>query len=135
MRLQTILTALVLPLTALAAAGSGKSKTDRFDEYRNQQLSSSGALKIDDRAYGKLVAAPRDYSVAVLMTALEARFGCQLCQTFQPEWNFLAKSWAKGDKQRESRLVFGTVDFASGQQTFQSVGRVWEGSREMERIG
>ena len=57
-----------------------------------------------------------------VVTALEARFGCSLCNDFQPEWEMLAKAWTKGDKEMESRLIFGTLDFADGKNTFQSVG-------------
>lgn len=58
----------------------------------------------------------------MLLTALEARFGCQLCRDFQPEWELLAKSWTKADKKGESRLVYGTLDFTDGKGTFQSLG-------------
>lgn len=78
-------------------------------------------MKLGDVAYKSLTTVPRDYSVAVLLTAIDARFGCQLCREFQPEWDLLAKSWTKGDKKAESRLLFGTLDFADGRETFMSV--------------
>jgi len=69
-----------------------------------------------------LTSSPRDYSVAVLLTALDNRFGCQLCREFQPEWDLLAKSWTKGDKTGESRLIYATLDFADGKAIFQALG-------------
>ena len=117
MRFFQTLTALLLPVAALAAK---KPTGDRFKEYFSKQLSSA-PIKFDDDLYKQLTTAPRDYSVAVLLTALEARFGCKLCQDFQPEWEILAKSWTKGDKKAESRLLFGTLDFVDGKATFQSV--------------
>jgi oligosaccharyltransferase complex subunit gamma len=117
MRWLQLLTASLLPFTALAAK---KSTGDRFNDFR-AKAASSGSLKLDDASYAKLTKAPRDYSVAVLLTALEQRFGCQLCRDFQPEWDLLGKSWTKGDKQGESRLLFGTLDFVDGKNTFQSV--------------
>lgn len=118
MKFLNVVTALLLPLTALAAK---KTPGDAFSDFRSQQLSTGGPLKLSDNEYAKLTSAPRDYSVAVLLTALEARFGCGICHEFQPEWDLLGKSWAKGDKKSESRLVFGTLDFVNGQKTFQSV--------------
>jgi len=118
MKFLTAITAALLPFTALAAK---KPSADRFSDYRQQQLSAGSSLKLNDDLYNELTKAPRDYSVAVLLTALEARFGCNLCQEFQPEWNLLAKQWSKGDKKAESKLVFGTLDFTNGQRTFQSV--------------
>ncbi|KAK5159130.1 hypothetical protein LTR04_005105 [Oleoguttula sp. CCFEE 6159] len=118
MRLLQILTACLLPLSVLAAQ---KATGDRFQDFHAQQLSSSASIKLDDASYTKLTSAPRDYSVAVLLTALETRFGCQLCREFQPEWDLIAKSWTKGDKAGESRLIYGTLDFNDGKNTFQSV--------------
>lgn len=118
MKFLSLVTAALLPLTALAAK---KQPTDVFTKYNSKQLSASGSFKLDDKAYGELTKAPRDYSVAVLLTALEARFGCGLCNDFQPEYDLLARSWSKGDKRGESRLLFGTLDFLDGKGTFQSV--------------
>lgn len=124
MRWLQLLTASLLPFTALAAK---KSSGDRFNDFRAQSL-SHGPLKLDDSSYTQLTKAPRDYSVAILLTALETRFGCTLCREFQPEWDVLGKSWVKGDKKAETRVLFGTLDFVDGKNTFQSVCRhlaVW----------
>ena len=92
-----------------------------FERYQSQFLSSA-PLKLDDAAYDELSVVPRNFSSIVLLTALEARFGCQLCKDFQPEWDLLAKSWAREDKRGETRTVFGTLDFTDGKNTFQKVG-------------
>jgi oligosaccharyltransferase complex subunit gamma len=117
MRVFNAFVTFLLPLTAIAAK---KSTVDRFQQFHTKALSST-PLKLVDSLYDQLTTTPRDYSVAVLLTALEARFGCALCQDFQPEWEILARSWTKGDKSGESRLIFGTLDFADGKNTFQSV--------------
>lgn len=119
MRVLKAFIVVLLPWTAFAAKNS---TVDKFQEFHSKALSST-PLKLADSIYDQLTVTPRDYSVAVLLTALEARFGCQLCQEFQPEWEILAKSWTKGDKSGESRLVYGTLDFADGKNTFQSVCR------------
>jgi oligosaccharyltransferase complex subunit gamma len=117
MRVLKLFIALLLPLMSYAAKNSASSN---FQSFHSKALIST-PLKLTDPLYDQLTATPRDYSVAVLLTALEARFGCELCQGFQPEWEILAKSWTKGDKAGESRLVYGTLDFADGKNTFQSV--------------
>jgi oligosaccharyltransferase complex subunit gamma len=119
MKLLSLVTAALLPLTALAAK---KPTGTIFDKYNAKQLSASGSFKLDDKSYAQLTKAPRDYSVAILLTALEARFGCGLCNDFQPEYDLLARSWSKGDKAGEGRLLFGTLDFLDGKAVFQSVG-------------
>ncbi|KAI9642971.1 oligosaccharyl transferase subunit ost3/OST6 [Ciborinia camelliae] len=112
---------LVVSLLPLAALAAKKPAVDNFERFHTKSLSST-PLKLDDSIYGKLTSAPRDYSVVVLLTATESRFGCQLCHEFQPEWDLLSKSWVKGDKQGESRLLYGTLDFMNGKSTFQSLG-------------
>jgi oligosaccharyltransferase complex subunit gamma len=115
-----LLPALLLSLLPLATHAAKRSDVDKFQQFHSKALASA-PLKLDDDIYSQLTSAPRDYSVAVLLTALETRFGCVLCKEFQPEWDLLSKSWTKGDKSGESRLVFGTLDFTDGKNTFQSV--------------
>ncbi|KAL2264977.1 hypothetical protein VTJ83DRAFT_7487 [Remersonia thermophila] len=134
--LPTVLSLLgCLSTTALAAAGgSGGAKPsanlrklppgERFNLFHGKATASSAAapLKLVEADYRALVATPRDYSVAVLLTAMDARYGCQLCREFQPEWELLARSWTNGDKQGESRVVFGTLDFNDGRDVFMGFG-------------
>ncbi|EUC51238.1 hypothetical protein COCMIDRAFT_31383 [Bipolaris oryzae ATCC 44560] len=118
MRWFTLLTASLLPFVALAAK---KPAGDRFNDARAKSLSTGRPLKLNDASYAQLTKSPRDYGVAVLLTALEPRFGCALCRSFQPEWDLLGNSWTKGDKDGQSRLVFGTLDFVDGKNVFQSM--------------
>lgn len=102
------------------ALGARKAPADQFQAYHAKSLSSS-PLKLSETSYKALTTGSRDYSVAVLLTALETRFACQLCREFQPEYNLLAKSWTQGDRKAESRLLFGTLDFTDGRDIFISV--------------
>ena len=124
MRLLKLLAASLLSCTALAAT---KGSKDKFATYHAR--ASSGPLELDDKSFEELTSTPRDYSVAVVLTALEARFGCQICKEFQPEWDLITKSYNRGDKIGEGRLLFGTLDFLKGKNTFQKAGfspRVWK---------
>ena len=118
MRWFQLLTASLLPFVALAAK---KPTGDRFNDARAKSLSAGRSLKLNDASYAQLTKSPRDYGVAVLLTALEARFGCALCRDFQPEWELLTNSWMKGDREGQARVVFGTLDFVDGKNVFQSV--------------
>lgn len=111
----------ILSLTTLAAK---KPKGGLFERFHSRSLSSS-PLKLDDSLYEELTATPRNYSAVVLLTALDARFGCQMCRDVQPEWELLAKSWVKGDKSGSSRVLYGTLDFVDGKGTFQKVHRLF----------
>ncbi|KAI0521972.1 OST3/OST6 family protein [Xylaria bambusicola] len=118
--LPALLSVLALPIGSFAAKSSSSS-TERFETFHTQAVASS-PLKLTDSSYKKLTSAPRDYSVAVLLTALDAKYGCQLCGIFQPEWEILGKSWVKGDKKGESRLILSTLDFTDGREIFMSLG-------------
>ncbi|KAI9859048.1 MAG: oligosaccharyl transferase subunit ost3/OST6 [Trichoglossum hirsutum] len=118
MKLLQALTWSLLPLAALAAKKS--PKVERFEKFHQKAFSSS-PLKLNDREYEELTSAPRNYSVAVLFTAMEPQFGCQPCREFKPEWELLSTSWMKGDRSGESRMLFGTLDFADGKASFQKL--------------
>ena len=104
----------------LGALGAKKPAVDTFTEFHTKSISST-PVRLVDSTYKTLTRPPRDYSVAVLLTALENRYGCQLCREFQPEWDLLSRSWINGDKQGESRVIFGLLDFSTGRETFMSV--------------
>ncbi|KAK0701498.1 hypothetical protein B0T21DRAFT_378771 [Apiosordaria backusii] len=116
-------------LTAsLAFAGGSlaakKTSEERFNSFHAKSIASSSAapIKLSDPSYRELTSQPRDYTAAVVLTAMDSRFNCQLCREFQPEWDLLARSWVKGDKAGESRVLFGTLDFADGREIFMSLG-------------
>jgi len=117
MKLPRLLTIAHLTLFCL---GAKRTKTGKFEEY-HAKFQSSAPLRLDDSSYDQLTATPRNYSIIVLLTALEARFGCQLCKDFQPEWDVLSRSWVRGDKRGEGRFLLGTLDFTDGKGTFHKV--------------
>lgn len=117
----------LLPLSSFAAKKSSPATFERFHE----KFLTAAPLKLEDQSYDILTTVPRDYGVAVLLTALEARFGCVLCRDFQPEWDILSKSWARGDKKGNTRMLFGTLDFTDGKATFQKVGLMKNVSSEL----
>src|SRR3569833_1610804 len=110
-------------VSSLFAAGSlaaKKSSADRIQEFHTKGLSAN-PVKLDDGLYRSITATPRDYSAAVLLTAMDARFGCQLCREFQPEWDLLARSWIKGDKGGASRIHNNTQNKTENRDTNMSV--------------
>ena len=117
MRILSLLALAALPFAVNAAK---KTSGGRFEKYHSR-FQSSAPIKLDDSSYEDLTTLPRDYATVVLLTALEARFGCNICRDFQPEWELISKSWAKGDRKGESRVVYGTLDFVDGKASFQKV--------------
>lgn len=112
---------ILLPFSLLGAGVlAAKSPANTFQDFHQKALSST-PIKLDDASYKKVTGLPRDYTVAVLLTALDSRYACQMCRDFDPEWRLLSKSWAKGDKAGDSKTLFTVLDFNDGRETFMSV--------------
>lgn len=124
MQLFHLLVVAILPFTVFSAKSkSPKSNTgDVFTRYHSKSVATTRPVSLDDSSFPRLTSAPRNHTAAVILTALETRFGCQMCREFQPEWELLTKSWLRGDKEGASRVVFSTLDFVDGKQVFQSLG-------------
>lgn len=117
MRLFSLILCAIWPITL--ALGASSKGGDKYPKFRAASR-STGAVTLDDASYHELTAAPRDYHTVVLLTALDSRFGCDVCKMFQPEWELLSRTWSKA-KLGDSKLVFGTLDFLDGKGTFQQV--------------
>ncbi|KEF52492.1 uncharacterized protein A1O9_11334 [Exophiala aquamarina CBS 119918] len=107
-----------LSWTAVSAKKAASSST--FDTYLGKQASSA-PFELDEKAYNDLTAAPRDYALAVLLTARDAKYACQVCRAFDPEWKIIGNSWQKADKKGAHRVLFGTIDFDNGRNVFMKL--------------
>lgn len=92
---------------------------DRFEKF--QSLSRSGPATLDSSSFKELTVAPRDYYAVVILTAMDARYGCVMCREFAPEWDLINRSWNKGTKPDGLKVIFGTLDFEQGKEVFQKV--------------
>lgn len=113
MRFFQLLVAAALSITALAA----KKPNSAYEVFRKK----TSPVTLNEQSFEELTAAPRDHHSAVILTAIAANYGCEICQKFAPEWDILAKSWQKGDKKGDTRVLFGTLDFDQGRNTFIKV--------------
>lgn len=119
--------AALLPLLSVVCGVLSASTPDKFATY--QSLSRSGPVDLDSASYDDLTSAPRDYYAVVILTATDSRFGCLLCRDFEPEWDLIARSWNKGSKPEDLKVVFGTLDFDNGKAVFQKVrASAWIGA-------
>jgi oligosaccharyltransferase complex subunit gamma len=70
------------------------------------------------RAYVK--APPRNYSVVVMLTALQAQRQCSVCRQASEEFHIVANSW-RYSQQYSNRLFFAMVDYDDGADVFSSL--------------
>lgn len=95
-----------------------KKAPSAYDVYQKKQ----SPVLLNEQSYDEITSAPRDYHAAIVLTALDAKFACGICRDFDPEWDVIAKSWQKGDKKGEHRMLFGKLDFEQGKSVFMKVG-------------
>ena len=112
--------ALVLSLLSLLALAADKGPGTQFRKFLSRSQSVT-PIKLDDSNIDDFTAASREYTAVVLFTALPAQFGCEPCKLFQPEYSVLAQSWMKGDKNGDTKVLFGYIDFSDGKKSFQKV--------------
>ncbi|KAK6374087.1 oligosaccharyl transferase subunit ost3/OST6 [Lithohypha guttulata] len=110
MRVLQLLLAASLSIFSVAA----KKSPSAFDIYQKKQF----PITLNEQQYDELTSVPRDYYSAVVLTALDAKYACGICREFQPEWDVIGKSWQKGDKKGQSRVLFATLDFDQGRNVF-----------------
>ncbi|KYK58046.1 hypothetical protein DCS_05059 [Drechmeria coniospora] len=115
--LHTLASACTIVAGFVASASAAKSSEQRYDEFRRLSKISS-TISLNEESYKELTKRPRDYTVAVLLTALESRLACQVCREFQPEWDLIGRNWVNGDSKDEARTLFATLDFAEGRNVF-----------------
>lgn len=111
---------ILVSFSLLCAGALAEQASERFIGFHKKALSAS-PIKLDDASYKKVTSLPRDYSVTVLLTATDPRYGCQMCREFGPEMDLLGSQWTKGDKAGDSRMIFGVLDFNDGRDTFMAV--------------
>lgn len=109
--------------SAAGGGGGATSNSNRRARLVALSRSSGGAVDLESFTYTEFTSSPRNYSITTLLTALGPQFGCAPCKAFQPEYERLAKGWAKKGDQTH---FFATLDFLKGKDIFQKV-RLYRG--------
>lgn len=112
----------ILPIAfAEKPASNSPSKLEKFQKLTaDPAVSSAGLIKLNNALYKDITTAPRDYSVMVLLTAMDPHYQCVMCRLFGPEYALLAKSWSKEHPNGDA-LFFSELDFSNGKETFMKV--------------
>ncbi|CAH1777998.1 unnamed protein product [Owenia fusiformis] len=67
-----------------------------------------------------LKSTPRNYSVVLMLTALQPQRQCAVCKQANDEFTIIANSW-RYSNQFSNKLFFAMVDFDEGQDVFSSL--------------
>ncbi|KAF9518188.1 hypothetical protein BS47DRAFT_1338444 [Hydnum rufescens UP504] len=91
-------------------------------KYAQLAQAGNGVIKLNSAEFEAITASNRDWSVAVVFTALGNEFKCAPCHTFDPNYRAVAKAWSKVSQPQRDSHFFASLDFADGQTVFRSLG-------------
>lgn len=125
---------LIFALSTLAAlaiqSSCAQDLSSRLSKFHQLASKNNGIVPLTSATYDELIAdSPsntRDYTVSVVLTALNPRFGCHPCIAFDKEHKEVAQQWwnkaeNKKSKQKQMRHIFAVLDFEKGQDVFKRV--------------
>ncbi|KAF8927365.1 hypothetical protein EDD21DRAFT_372029 [Dissophora ornata] len=125
-QLRAFFLALTLALVAMLLAAtsthaqSEKLLADKLTRLQTIAAKNKGLVGLDSSTFDEALDKPRNYSMVILFTAISPEFQCVPCKNFDPEYRLVASGWSKlPDK---SKLMFGIIDFKTGQSIFQRFG-------------
>lgn len=83
--------------------------------------SSNGIIRLTDQNFDKVIGGPRDYSIALLLTADGPQYGCVFCRIVSPQYQLIASSWSK-DHRNDDGVFFAIADIADAQNVYRQLG-------------
>lgn len=107
-----------------AAVKKKNSKESQLDVKVKQLLEWNARKSVirmnGDKYRTYLRGAPRNYSVVLMLTALQPNRQCTICKEANTEYHIIANSW-RYSQAYSSKLFFAMVDFDEGSDVFQAL--------------
>ncbi|CAE1157581.1 unnamed protein product [Acanthosepion pharaonis] len=122
----TLLLIFLLPLPDNSVSGIGMPrKKEELLSEKVQHLMEWNTKKVVLRLNGDkfrqyVKTSPRNYSVILMLTALQAQRQCTVCRHANEEFTILANSW-RFSQQYCNRLFFAMVDYDEGSDVFANL--------------
>lgn len=105
-----------LLISTVEGATSLNERVQKLNEMSNQR----SIIKLNNEKYREFVkVVPRNYSVILMLTALNSARGCQVCQAAHEEYQIVADSWRMSGG--SDKLFFTMVDYDEGHDVFNSL--------------
>lgn len=83
-------------------------------------VSSDGVVYANDQMLDQILANKRDYTVALLLSTTNDRFGCHFCNILGPDYHIVASSWRKKNPDG-NKLYFVFGEFEECTRSFQKL--------------
>ena len=81
-----------------------------------EKSAKDAIIRLSNDEYKRLArTAPRNYSIIVMLTALDQKRECEICSASYPEYETLARSWQyAGNKDKNLFFALVDVDYGNG---------------------
>ncbi|RIA96888.1 hypothetical protein C1645_687376 [Glomus cerebriforme] len=106
----------LLPSHVSTAKPSLETKVHKLNEATRK---NQGVVELDSNLYDEVTSRPRNYSIVILLTALDPQINCVPCKDFDPEFRLVASSWLS--ENIPSRIYFGVLDFKNGREIYSKL--------------
>uniref|UniRef100_A0A1D1Z6I9 Magnesium transporter protein 1 n=1 Tax=Anthurium amnicola TaxID=1678845 RepID=A0A1D1Z6I9_9ARAE len=104
----------LLPSPVSATKPSLETKVHKLNDATRK---NQGVVELNSNLYDEVTSKPRNYSIIILLTALDPAINCVPCKDFDPEFRLVARSWL-GSGNIPSRIYFGVLDFKNGREVY-----------------
>lgn len=122
-KIVVFLTACICALICISAAVPKKKDSvlsERVETLMDWSNKKS-VIRMDGNKFRQyLRTAPRNYSVILMLTALQAQRQCAVCRQANDEYLIVANSW-RYSQQYSNKLFFAMVDYDEGSDVFSSL--------------
>ncbi|XP_072040444.1 dolichyl-diphosphooligosaccharide--protein glycosyltransferase subunit TUSC3-like isoform X1 [Amphiura filiformis] len=119
-----VIIAFLCCLFVLSAQVNGKKKEELLGERVQQLMDWSNKRAIirmnGDKFRQYVKATPRNYSVIIMMTAMQPQRQCSVCRQVSDEFQILANSW-RYSQSYSNKLFFASVDYDEGHDVFKAL--------------
>ncbi|XP_065839524.1 tumor suppressor candidate 3-like [Oscarella lobularis] len=123
-RLSLAILLLASAATAAKKSSGAKKDTSKIDAKVRQLVdwnNRKAIIRLNGDKFREYVKnPPRNYSIIVMLTALQPQRQCQICKQADDEYSIVANSW-RFSGSYSPRLFFAMVDFDEGPDVFQAL--------------
>jgi len=119
-KILVISTFLILSLCVLNEAQKKKELNEKVSQLMDWSNKKSVIRMDGDKYKSYLKSPPRNYSVILMLTALQAQRQCAVCKQANEEFQIVANSW-RFSAQYSNKLFFAMVDFDEGSDVFSAL--------------
>lgn len=117
LRLCLVVSSTICFVASVAPSKSLEERVAQLEDMSNRR----SVIRLDNKKFQTFVkSTPRNYSIVVMMTALQSSRQCGACKEANTEYEIVANSWKYGTTY-SNNLFFAMVDYDEGPDVFNTL--------------